>query len=86
MAAAVLPPSKRQRLNLTEAVPPQTNAKKIGRDVFMVFELWKRVHSAAVEPITPASLAFTLKDLAQGHVAAQCALASILPRILKKVR
>ena len=86
MAAAVLPPSKRQRLGVPEGTPPQANLKKIGKDVFSVFELWKRVHNAALEPIAPSAVTNHLKDLAQGHVAAQCALASVLPRILKKVR
>ena len=71
---------------MPEVAPPQVNAKKIGKGVFLVFQLWKRVHDAALEPITPGALATSLKELAQGHVAAQCALASILPRILKKVR
>jgi hypothetical protein len=84
MAAAVglPPPSKRPRL--TYAVPPQTDLKKIGKDVFTVFSLWKRVHSDD-EQITPAALATSLRELTQGHVAAQCALASVLPRMLRKV-
>lgn len=86
MAAAVLPPSsKRQRLSLpsSEAVPPQASQKQVGKDVFLVFSLWQRVHCD--DPMPPGALATSLKELAQGHVAAQCALASVLPRMLKKV-
>jgi hypothetical protein len=77
------PPAKRPRLE--ERGDEDPDVSKARKDVSLVFDLWKRLHGDAPDTVSPNSLAVHLKDFEHAHVAAQCALAAIMPRMFKKV-